>query len=707
MCFGAAGAATPRDIPLPPRLVISSATEKPVTLEGVKIATDIRGSLAVTSVEMRFFNPNARQLEGELQFPLLDGQRVIGMAMDVNGKLRDAVPVDKTRGQEVFEEVTRAQIDPALLQVTQGNNYKLRVFPILPGASKTVVIRYMESLRGTATVTCTGCRSALRNGLPPSTSPLPSPKSRRSNCAAPKVWASLPSSAPGASTPLASRARSSRRAVCSSSPSRPPIARRSTPRCTTDAPISMPKCRSPALAARALPRSVGLIWDASGSGAQRDHARELALLEAYFQKVRNVEVRLTKVRDAAEPAESFSVRGGDWRALRRSLESTVYDGATNFGAFVAEPKSSIQEYLLFTDGLRNFGSGDLPVLRVPVYAISSSTQSDPAWLAQVAHRSGGRYLNLVSDTPADAAKQLLSHATRLVSLDSQGASQVVAASPYPENGLIRVAGVTTAARARLQLGIGVPGATSRVVDVEVGPDAVESPFAALMWASLRVGELDADYRLHRAEIRRLGKAFGITTRETSLIVLDRIEDYVRFEIVPPSELRAEYDRLLRVAQERRTTDRGSQLERVVKLFEQKKSWWAREFPKGERPQQAAIAKADGRMDDRTQSRPLAAPAPNFAAPPAALAERRAESDGPRRRRRRAAQRRRAHRRSAYSCAAGRPTRRISRASPKPSPPISIASISTSARATRAAPLSSSMRPINCSRKGRPISACAC
>ena len=59
------------------------------------------------------FNPNARQLEGELQFPLLDGQRVIGMAMDVNGKLRDAVPVDKTRGQEVFEEVTRAQIDPA------------------------------------------------------------------------------------------------------------------------------------------------------------------------------------------------------------------------------------------------------------------------------------------------------------------------------------------------------------------------------------------------------------------------------------------------------------------------------------------------------------------------------------------------------------------------------------------------------------------
>src|SRR5258706_16190171 len=68
------------------------------------------------------------------------------MAMDVDGKLRDGVPVEKTRGQAIFEEVTRARIDPALLQVTQGNNYKLRVYPILPGKYKTVVIRYAESL---------------------------------------------------------------------------------------------------------------------------------------------------------------------------------------------------------------------------------------------------------------------------------------------------------------------------------------------------------------------------------------------------------------------------------------------------------------------------------------------------------------------------------------------------------------------------------
>ena len=129
-----------------PRLNLVSTAEQPVLLRSVAVRTEINGSLALTSVELRFFNPNRRQLEGELQFPLLDGQSVVGMAMDIDGRLRDAVPVDKARGQQVFEDVTRANIDPALLSVTRGNNYKLRVYPLLPQRDKVVVLRYAETL---------------------------------------------------------------------------------------------------------------------------------------------------------------------------------------------------------------------------------------------------------------------------------------------------------------------------------------------------------------------------------------------------------------------------------------------------------------------------------------------------------------------------------------------------------------------------------
>ena len=61
----------------PPRLLVQGAAS-PVQLRAVRISAEISGRLALTSVELEFFNPNARVLEGELQFPMLEGQGVGG-----------------------------------------------------------------------------------------------------------------------------------------------------------------------------------------------------------------------------------------------------------------------------------------------------------------------------------------------------------------------------------------------------------------------------------------------------------------------------------------------------------------------------------------------------------------------------------------------------------------------------------------------------
>ena len=53
----------------PPTLVVAGA-EQPVRLQSLKIETEVAGGVAETRVEMAFFNPNARVLEGKLQFPL-------------------------------------------------------------------------------------------------------------------------------------------------------------------------------------------------------------------------------------------------------------------------------------------------------------------------------------------------------------------------------------------------------------------------------------------------------------------------------------------------------------------------------------------------------------------------------------------------------------------------------------------------------------
>src|SRR5579859_2416804 len=110
--------------PLAPRIVVARPAERPVELRSIAISSDVSGALAMTTVQMTFHNPNGRALEGELQFPLLEGQAVVGFALDIEGRMREAVPVEKARAQMVFEDITRARIDPAVVQATEGNSYK-------------------------------------------------------------------------------------------------------------------------------------------------------------------------------------------------------------------------------------------------------------------------------------------------------------------------------------------------------------------------------------------------------------------------------------------------------------------------------------------------------------------------------------------------------------------------------------------------------
>ena len=352
--------------------------------------------------------------------------------------------------------------------------------------------------------------------------------------------------------------------------------------------ISMPNCRC----RRAPPRAhCRLVWDSSGSGAARDHVREFALLDAYFRRMRHGEVRLTRIRDTAEAAQSYRVVDGAWRELRAALEATPYDGATNLGAFV--PDTAVPEYLLFSDGLSNFGARALAAPRVPLYSVSASSKSDPALLRRIAEDSGGRFIDLTADTAQQAARKLLFATTRVTALSADGARDLELRSPYPSQGRIEVAGQLTESATRVRITVAHPGAKPVTLEVPVRAGAAPFKLVAPLWARFRIAALEAQYDLNRAEIRRLGQAFRLVTRETSLIVLERVEDYVRYDIAPPQELAADYERLRAAAAQRRGAERTAHLENIVRRFQDKIAWWNREFPRGDKPSpQPALAPAD-------------------------------------------------------------------------------------------------------------------
>src|SRR5258706_16289335 len=117
--------------------------------------------------------------------------------------------------------------------------------------------------------------------------------------------------------------------------------------------------------------------------------------------MKDVAVALSRLRAVAEAGGTFRIAGGDWRELRRACGATIYDGATNLGAFQAP--AGVEEVLLFTDGLHNYGERGFDAQGLVVHAISAATRADSGALRQLAEKSGGRLRALRAPTPAAGA----------------------------------------------------------------------------------------------------------------------------------------------------------------------------------------------------------------------------------------------------------------------------------------------------------------
>ncbi|MDD5612574.1 MAG: tetratricopeptide repeat protein, partial [Gallionella sp.] len=585
--------------PVPPLVrLVAPVARQPIQLQKVEVRTEVVGSFAHTRVEMVFYNPNALLLEGELQFPLLAGQSVTGFALDINGELRAAVPVDKARGQQVFEDVSRARIDPALLEQTHGNNYKLRVYPLPAHGMRRVVLEIEGALEVSI---LKGKRHAIfrlplqfadKVGELDITVNNPAIRGGRAMPVRARLGAeTLDVNAPridgkgqrnGSTLGLSRKNYTGRNVLNVDYPDLGEalaITERRADQTYFYTEVAVPDDQ---VLVSPHPLKVGLVWDASGSGALRDHGREFALLDAYFGKLGNVEVELVIARDRAEPVRSFTIEHGDWQPLRAVLESVAYDGATAAAALT--PPESTQLNLLFSDGLFNYGPAGLQAGAVPLFTVNAAVSADLLRLGVLAEPTGGRLLDMLHLLPADAVTALTCQSTRLTGLSSNGAKELIVNSPYPEKGRMQLAGVLTEPEATITLnwldGRGIARSQRMVIR---NADAARSGQAASRWAAMKLASLETDYAQNRAAIRRLGADFGRVTRETSLIVLDRVEDYVRYEIVPPASLRADYERLLSEKGRNRKAERDAHLDDIAARFAQKVEWWGKSFPKGDKP----------------------------------------------------------------------------------------------------------------------------
>ncbi|HNX59591.1 MAG TPA: VIT domain-containing protein, partial [Spirochaetota bacterium] len=118
----------------------------PLEVSSHVVDVSIDGLSAETSIDQVFFNPTGYRLEGYYIFPIPKNALIRKFSMEIDGKETEAELLDATKARNIYEDIVRRQLDPALLEYSDRSMFKVRIFPIEPRSKKRIRIKYQETL---------------------------------------------------------------------------------------------------------------------------------------------------------------------------------------------------------------------------------------------------------------------------------------------------------------------------------------------------------------------------------------------------------------------------------------------------------------------------------------------------------------------------------------------------------------------------------
>ena len=563
-----------------PKLEIQSKEYKnSVALESMQINVEIFGNLAKTTSTLVFKNNSNRVLEGNLTFPLPENTTVSGYAIDINGKLRNAVPVPKERATEVFESIQKRNVDPGIIEKVEGNNFKTRISPIPANGTRTIQIAYYQELN-------------LENNNYQYHLPLDSSEKIAKFDLTVKVFQA--SEKPKLiESPVRTFTFSENSNVYEASLSKTDFS------ISKSLTIQLPKAENKIEAftqkntdgsmyfyantlinSKSEPKiwsnNLGIIWDNSLSGLKRNHTKELELLGKIIQQQNNLTIEVVLLNIQLEKGKTFQIKNDEWSELKNYLEKTVYDGATNY-AVINPSKLTANEYLMFSDGISTFGPNQFKSNK-PIYTIASATTSNFGVLNNIAQKNLGKFINLSEMSVEKAYQKINENNLQFIGVKDKNITEV-----YPPIGTeiekeFAVTGICPSSLNTIILEFGRNGKVlfTKEIDLKNASKAFE---ISKVWAQNKVNYLEQNPDENKEDILEIGNQFGIVTSNTSLIVLEDVYDYVRYKINPPDELKVEYDQIVKNNRDNIANENKNLVDAAIQTTEDLKKWWNTDYSK--------------------------------------------------------------------------------------------------------------------------------
>lgn len=528
-----------------PTIKSSSEGGKDIELRELMVNVDVVGNVATTTFDMTFYNPTTNTLEGEFNFPLEEGQTVSRYALDINGKLREGVVVEKEKGRVTFEKKVREGVDPGLMEMTAGNNFRTRIYPFSSKGTRHVVVAceqelttsngkryYRLPMQTDSKIETFALKIDVRNEQ---NEPIVSKGSIDDIYFSPKDQ--------GFTSQIVRKNITLKKGLfLELQQSDFPKIYMENEAFNTYFYLYSP-IKPKTVLKKEKPSGVTVVYDVSSSSQDRNLDRDFDFLESYAQAQGISNVRLVTFSYRQHLDTTCKVK--DVRKIIRT-DAPVFDGATQLGS-VDLSKYGTGEILFFSDGMGNIGKDSLSKAKGSVITVNSNPMADHNYLRFIALKNGGTYINLCSLNNAEAVKLLTHQEFQFIKAkyDADQISEVYPSVPTRVIESFSISGIMKTKEADITLYYGFGNRVTDSVTCHVSTvDPVLANNVKRMWAQKKLAELDFESEKNKREIIELSKQHGIVTRNTSLIVLETVWDYVRYEITPPDELKDQYFRLM-------------------------------------------------------------------------------------------------------------------------------------------------------------------
>ena len=557
---------------------VIKAEDSNLGLKELSIKVEVVGNIATTTYDMLFYNTHDRILEGELSFPLGENQNVTRFALDLNGTLREAVVVEKELGRVAYESTIRQKIDPALLEQTKGNNYKARIYPIPAKGTKRVVLSYQQELINKEEAHFYHLPLNFEDELARfkldfvvfEQTIIPIIKTDSNEKLTFDKWDHNYKFTINRNNYIANKGIDIQI----------PIRVEDQKLITNKDTFYFYTNITPSTKLKVKPTKIMLLWDVSLSMKNRDITKELAVLENYLKYLSTVEITVKKFSNEFIEEKKFSIKQGKSEQVQGYLKNSIYDGATSYKD-IFSMGNKYNECLLFTDGMDNLGVFNT-IKKTPIYIVNSIVTSNHNVLKNVGIQSGGNYINLNTLSNKQANDLLINETFRFLGVHQKSKNKI---EIYPNSitnitSDFSISGKNFENNDTVELLFGYANKVTKRLTIYLQKATHKNELINKIWAQKKLASLVINKEENRMQIIGLSKEHQLISPYTSLIVLDRVEDYVRYRIEPPKELQVAYKRLLKAQEdEDEFLDAQEITAELLKEYEDINDWWNTKFKK--------------------------------------------------------------------------------------------------------------------------------